>query len=162
VIFLCENNHYSEWTPTTKLTAGTIADRGLAMGVPGEQIDGNDVLAVNEAAARAVARARVGEGPTLIECMTYRHHGHNQGEEVFTGDYRAEDEMARWRDADPIDAFSAHLAGTGVGRDVIEHIDAEERTRVDEAVAYAEASPYPDPEEALMHLFSDRAKQVPA
>jgi pyruvate dehydrogenase E1 component alpha subunit len=161
VIFLCENNQYTEWTPTTKLTAGTIADRGLAMGVPGEQIDGNDVMAVNEAAERAVARARAGEGPTLIECMTYRHHGHNQGEEVFTGNYRAENEIARWLDTDPIDAFSAHLEGIGVERDVIDRIDAEEQARVDEAVAYAEASPYPDPEEALLHLFSDRETEVP-
>jgi len=156
VIFLCENNGYTEWTPTEQLTAGKIADRGEAMGVPGEQIDGNDVMVVREAAARAVARARIGEGPTLIECRTYRHHGHNQGEEAFTGNYREEEEIARWRANDPLQKLMERLVTAG---SATEHemgaMDLEEQTRVGEAVDFAEASPYPDPEEALMHLFAD-------
>jgi acetoin:2,6-dichlorophenolindophenol oxidoreductase subunit alpha len=163
VIFLCENNQYTEWTPTTQLTAGTIAERGLAMEVPGVQIDGNDVLAVHEAASEAVLRARAGDGPTLIECMTYRHEGHNQGEEVFTGNYRNEDEIATWRKADPIDRFAEHLVSRGIAADAdLTTIDAEERAGVDEAVAFAEASPYPDPDEALMHLFTTEPGGVPA
>jgi pyruvate dehydrogenase E1 component alpha subunit len=163
VIFLCENNQYTEWTPTAQLTAGTIADRGRAMGVPGEQIDGNDVLVVHATAAAAVRRARAGEGPTLIECMTYRHEGHNQGEEVFTGNYRSADEIARWREADPIDRFIEHLVSQRLATSgEVELIDAEEQAGVDEAVAFAEASPYPDPEEALMHLFTGEADGVPA
>jgi TPP-dependent pyruvate/acetoin dehydrogenase alpha subunit len=159
VIFLCENNGYTEWTPTEQLTAGKIADRGAAMGVPGEQIDGNDVLAVREAAMRAVARARAGEGPTLIECITYRHHGHNQGEEAFTGDYREAEEIARWRANDPLERFMERLAAAGTATEQdIAAIDSEEQARVDEAVEFAEASPYPDPEEALMHLFADDLK----
>ena len=156
VIFLCENNQYTEWTRTAKLTAGNIFERGEAMGVPGEQIDGNDVLVVREVAERAVARARAGEGPTLIECMTYRHHGHNQGEEAFTGNYRAEDELAFWRERDPIEGLIAHLEATGVAKDAIDAIDQQEQERVDEAQLFAEQSPYPDPEEALMHQFSER------
>ena len=88
VIFCCENNQYTEWTPTAAITAGRIADRAAPFGIPGEQIDGNDVLAVHEAIGRAVARGRAGEGPSFVECMTYRHHGHNEGEEAFSGKYR--------------------------------------------------------------------------
>jgi pyruvate dehydrogenase E1 component alpha subunit len=163
VIFLCENNQYTEWTPTKQLTAGTIADRGAAMNVPGVQVDGNDVLVVHEAASAAVRRARAGEGPTLIECMTYRHEGHNQGEEVFAGNYRGEDEVATWRAADPIDRFVEHLVSQGIATaDDVAAIDDEERAGVDDAVAFAEASPYPDPEEALMHLFAGETREVPA
>jgi pyruvate dehydrogenase E1 component alpha subunit len=163
VIFLCENNGYTEWTPTEQLTAGQIADRGIAMGVPGEQLDGNDVIAVREAATRAVARARGGEGPTLIECRTYRHHGHNQGEEAFTGNYRDEDEIARWRANDPIDRYMERLTASGVAtKDEMAAMDLEEQARVEEGVEFAEASPYPDPEEALMHLFADDVEAVQA
>jgi acetoin:2,6-dichlorophenolindophenol oxidoreductase subunit alpha len=163
VIFLCENNQYTEWTPTKQLTAGTIAERGLAMEVPGVQIDGNDVLAVRDTAAVAVRRARAGDGPSLIECMTYRHEGHNQGEEVFTGNYRSKDEIATWRAADPIERFAEHLVSQGLATAAdMDEIDAEERAGVDEAVAFAEASPDPDPEEALLHLFADEPKGVSA
>jgi TPP-dependent pyruvate/acetoin dehydrogenase alpha subunit len=163
VIFLCENNGYTEWTPTEQLTAGKIADRGEAMGVPGEQIDGNDVIAMREAATRAIKRARSGEGPTLIECSTYRHHGHNQGEEAFTGNYREEDEIARWRANDPIKRYVERLAASGVAtEEEMAAVDLEERARVGEAVEFAEASSYPDPEEALMHLFADDLKAVRA
>lgn len=163
VIFVCENNGYTEWTPTEQLTAGTIAERGTAMGVPGEQIDGNDVLVVREAATRAVLRARAGEGPTLIECRTYRHHGHNQGEEAFTGNYRDADEIARWRAADPIKRFAERLVTAAHATEAeLAGIDGEELARVEDAVAFAEASPYPDPEEALMHLFADEREEASA
>ena len=155
VIFLCENNGYSEWTPTSELTAGVIAERSHAFGIPGVQIDGNDVLAVRDAAREAVARARAGDGPSLIECLSYRHHGHSQGEEVFTGDYRGQRERESWLERDPIARFSAHLLASGTATQAeIDAIDAEEGARIEEAVAFAEASPYPDPEEALLHLFS--------
>lgn len=158
VVFVCENNGYTEWTPTVKLTAGRIADRGRAMNIPGIQVDGNDVLAVRQATEVAVARARAGDGPSLIEAMTYRWHGHNEGEEAFAGDYRPQDEQDSWRQRDPIAAFSAHLVASGAAdQDVIARIDAEEVRRIDDALAFAEASPAPDPEEALAHLFATTA-----
>ncbi|WP_353987373.1 thiamine pyrophosphate-dependent dehydrogenase E1 component subunit alpha [Ruicaihuangia caeni] len=155
VIFVCENNGYTEWTPTEELTAGLIADRGKPMGIPGVQIDGNDVEAVRAAAEEAIDRARRGEGPTVIEARTYRWHGHNEGEEAFAGDYRPAEEQQSWRDRDPISTYVERLVDSGViARDEYELIDREETDAVDRAVEFAEASPFPDPEEALEHLFA--------
>ncbi|QIN81943.1 ABC transporter substrate-binding protein [Rubrobacter tropicus] len=154
VIFMCENNGYTEWTATEKLTAGDISDRGRAFGIPSARVDGNDVLAVNEAVAEAVRLARAGGGPSLIEAKTYRWHGHNEGEEVFSGKYRPEEEMAEWREKDPIAALGARLTEWGVmGADDVARVDAEETRRVEEALEFAQQSPFPDPEEALAHLF---------
>lgn len=125
------------------------------MGIPGEQIDGNDIVAVREAADRAVARARAGEGPTLIEAMTYRWHGHNEGEEAFSGAYRPDDEQAQWRDRDPIKADRARLLDDGLATaDVLDEMDTEETERVEAALRFAEESPEPDVEEALQGLFA--------
>lgn len=155
VVFVCENNGYTEWTATEKLTAGRIADRGEPMGIPGTQVDGNDVVAVREVVERAVARARAGDGPSLIEARTYRWHGHNEGEEAFAGNYRPEAEQQSWRDRDPVKAHAERLIAAGhldqAGWDAI---DAEETAAVDDAVAFAKASPFPDPEEALDHLYA--------
>ena len=157
VVFVCENNGYTEWTPTEKLTAGRIADRGRAMNIPGVQVDGNDVLAVREAMEEAVARGRAGEGPTLIEARTYRWHGHNEGEEAFAGDYRPQEEQDMWRAREPIAAYRRHLLAAGFDETALDAVDTEETAAVEAAVAFAEASPYPDPEEALQALFADRA-----
>ncbi len=155
VIFLCENNGYTEWTATEKLTAGRIAERARPFGIPGLEVDGNDVLAVHAAVCEAVRRARAGEGPTLLECVTYRHHGHNEGEEAFSGDYRPEDEIAVWKGKDPIPTFRARLVEWGVLTD--ERADAiadEERTGVKDAVAKAKDDPFPDRDDALLHSFA--------
>ena len=155
VIFCCENNQYTEWTPTAKLTAGRIADRSAPFGIPGVQVDGNDVLAVRAAAEQAVARARAGEGPSLIECLTYRWHGHNEGEEAFAGNYRPQEEQDAWRARDPIATYTRRLLDAGaVSQDDIDRVEAEELALLDEALAFAEASPFPDPQEALDHLFA--------
>lgn len=155
VIFVCENNGYSEWTPTEKLTAGRIADRGTPMGIPGVQVDGNDVVAVHDATASAVARARAGEGPSLIEARTYRWHGHNEGEEAFAGKYRPDQEQAEWRAREPVAAYGARLIRDGViTREEWDAIDAEETDAVDRSVEFALKSPLPDPDEALLDLFA--------
>ncbi len=154
VIFVCEANGYSEWTATEKLTAGRIADRGVALGIPGRQIDGNDVLEVRAVTDAAVARARAGEGPTLIEACTMRWHGHNEGEEAFSGNYRPADEVDSWQERDPVAALRVRLE-TWQTHD-LEELDAiwtEEGRRVEAAVAFAEDSPLPDPEEALQDVF---------
>jgi pyruvate dehydrogenase E1 component alpha subunit len=155
VIFVCENNGYTEWTPTEKLTAGRIADRGTAMGIPGAQVDGNEVAAVRHAVGQAVARARAGNGPSLIEAMTYRWHGHNEGEEAFAGAYRPEAEQQEWRARDPIVSFIAALTRGGVLTvQAAAEIDAEETAAIEDAVAFAKASPFPHPDEALDHLYA--------
>ncbi|CAA9320287.1 MAG: Acetoin dehydrogenase E1 component alpha-subunit [uncultured Frankineae bacterium] len=155
VIFAVENNGYTEWTPTEKLTAGRIADRAAPFGIPAVQVDGNDVLAVRAAADQAVARGRAGEGPTLIECLTYRWHGHNEGEETFAGNYRPQEEQDSWRAREPIAAYTRHLVSTGTcTQDDVDRIDAEEVARVDDALAFAEQSPFPDPSEALEDVFA--------
>ena len=160
LIFLCENNQYTEWTATTKLTAGRIADRSGPFGIPSEQIDGNDVLAVNAATARAVERARAGGGPTLIEALTYRWHGHNEGEEAFSGKYRPDEEIALWKSRDPIVRFRRDLADRGfLDQAAADQIEHEEVQRVEESLSFAEASPFPDPEEALMHQFAVRSER---
>ncbi|MBB5626096.1 thiamine pyrophosphate-dependent dehydrogenase E1 component subunit alpha [Sphaerisporangium krabiense] len=159
VVFVCENNGYTEWTPTHRLTAGKIADRGAAMGIPGVQVDGNDVLAVRQATEEAVARARAGEGPSLIEAATYRWHGHNEGEEAFAGQYRPQDEQDEWRTKEPIARFRRQLIDAGIaGEEELDRIDAEEVAAVDAAVAFADASPFPDADEALAHLYADRTE----
>ncbi len=155
VIFCCENNGYTEWTQTEKLTAGSIADRAKPFGIPGVRVDGNDAVAVREATCEAVARARAGEGPTLLECVTYRHHGHNEGEEAFSGTYRPEDEIEVWKGKDPIPALRKRLVEWEVMTD--EEADAmadEERQGVDDAVTRAKQDPFPDPDDALLHSFA--------
>jgi pyruvate dehydrogenase E1 component alpha subunit len=155
VIFLCENNMYTEWTATEKLTAGRIADRAHAFGIPGEQVDGNDVVAVWDAVTRAAARGRAGEGPTLIEARTYRWHGHNEGEEVFSGQYRPAEEIARWKELDPIVRHRARLLEAGVPEAELDTIDDEECERVAQSIVFAEQSPFPDAGDALLHVFAD-------
>jgi acetoin:2,6-dichlorophenolindophenol oxidoreductase subunit alpha len=161
VVFMCENNGYTEWTPTEKLTAGRIADRAKPFGIPSAQVDGNDVLAVHDAVAEAVERARAGGGPSLIEARTYRWHGHNEGEEAFSGPYRPKDEIEAWKGKDPIPAYAARLVEWGVltQEDVV-RVDAEETQRVDDAVEFAQQSPLPDPEEALMHLYFEERPRL--
>lgn len=159
VVFICENNGYSEWTPTAMITAGKIADRGTPMGIPGTQVDGNDVEAVYAAAAEAVARARAGEGPSLIEAITYRWHGHNEGEEAFAGNYRPQAEQDEWRAREPIAPYAARLQDLGViDQAQADAIDAEETAAVERSVVFAQNSPFPEPEEALEHLFASTAK----
>ena len=109
VVFVCENNLYATATPLTMATLNTdIASKAAAYGIPGVAVDGNDVLAVWDAARAAVERARRGEGPTLIEARTYRTVGHHEGDPVV-GTYRTQAEIDRWAERDPILAFRRRL-----------------------------------------------------
>jgi acetoin:2,6-dichlorophenolindophenol oxidoreductase subunit alpha len=158
VIFVCENNQYNEWMRSEQTTAGRICDRGLAFGVPGVRVDGNDVRAMRAAVDQAVTRARGGEGPTLIEAMTYRHRGHEDGEEAFGAPKRPDDEVRRWMDKDPIASARAYLASAfGVGAEAFQAVIDEEQARVDGAVTFAEQSPFPDPSEVMDDLFAPSA-----
>jgi pyruvate dehydrogenase E1 component alpha subunit len=151
VVFVCENNGYAQSTPVEyALSVPHIADRAAAYSMPGVTVDGQDVLAVWEAAVTAVERARAGKGPSLIECMTYRYYGHHQGDE--TQRYRAKEEEEAARGRDCIRRFHEQLLERGaVRQEGLDAIDAANRKKMDEAVAFAETSPLPQPED----LFTD-------
>jgi TPP-dependent pyruvate/acetoin dehydrogenase alpha subunit len=157
VIYLCENNQYTEWMRTEDITAGRIADRAHAFGLPGVQVDGNDVFAVREAVSAAVERARRGDGPSLIEALTYRHLAHNEGEEVFSGVYRPPDEVDSWKARDPVVALRRRLEDSlDVPSAELDALEESQREHIELAVETAEASAFPSPEEALDDLFAER------
>lgn len=155
VVFACENNLYSANTPICNvLPSSTVAERAKAYAMPGTVVDGNDVFAVREAARVAVDRARSGEGPSLIEFKTYRWHHHFEG--GYFPDLRPQDEVQAWIERCPIKRFEQRLEADGVlDRSSREAINAEILSRIEDAVAFAVESPYPDPEDALKGVFSE-------
>lgn len=152
VVYVIENNLYAEKTriaDTYRLP--NLSDRAGAFGIPDVTVDGNDVMAVHEAVSEAVARARRGEGPTLTECKTYRWHGHFEGDPQT---YKPAEEIEAWRRRDPIAAFRRRLAEMGImGDEAAEAVDREVAAQIDEAVRFAEDSPFPAPEDALQDVF---------
>ena len=147
MLFVCENNLYMEYTPISQITAvqNPAADRASAYGLESILIDGNDADAVFRTAQSAIARARAGDGPSLIECKTYRHSGHSRAD---PGKYRPPGELEEWKKRDPIKVYRARLAEFAIGEDVVQRIDDEALRKVDEATEIAKASPLP-PEEIL-------------
>ncbi len=147
VVFVCENNQYGASTPFDEVSKNTnIASRAAAYGIPGERVDGMDVLAVRAAAERAVARARTAGGPTLIEAMTYRYVGHSRGD---ARGYRSKDEEAAWKARDPIETYAAALHGRGVDEEATAAALARAKATVAEAVAFAQQAPQGDPATAI-------------
>lgn len=155
VIYVCENNMYNEYTHYSEVTAGTILDRPAAFGIHAERVDGQDLRAVRAAAAELVARARRGEGPSFLQCDTYRYHGHHVGD-IDRGYYRSKDEEEAWkRERDPIALFTAWLTDElDVAADELEAIEREVRDEADAAVAFALAAPYPDESEVDQHVYA--------
>jgi pyruvate dehydrogenase E1 component alpha subunit len=153
VIFVCENNLYAMGTrQSTVMAIENVADRAVAYGIPGVVVDGNDVLAVYEATQKAVERARKGEGPTLIECKTYRHKGHSR---VDPAKYRPKEEVEEWLAKDPIKRFKEKLLQTNtLTESEIQQIEKEVSDEIEEAVKFAIESPYPAPEEALEDVYA--------
>jgi pyruvate dehydrogenase E1 component alpha subunit len=153
VLFVCENNLYAMGThQTIVMTIENIADRAAAYGIPGVVADGNDVLAVYEAAHEAVDRARKGKGPTLIECKTYRHKGHSRFDPAT---YRPKEEVEKWMKRDPIAQFKARLIEMKtLTEEEVNKIEQEVTATVDDAVKFAVESPHPAPEEALENVFT--------
>ena len=142
-VFVCENNLYGEFTPMAQVTAGgDIAGRAQAFGVPSAQVDGNDLWAVHEAAGAAVARAREGGGPALLECRTYRHYGHSKGDPAT---YRPRDEVERWMAHDPLTVARERLLAEGVTQERLDEVQASAQARIDAASEAALAAAYPDP-----------------
>ncbi|MBD3678684.1 MAG: thiamine pyrophosphate-dependent dehydrogenase E1 component subunit alpha [Rhodobacteraceae bacterium] len=156
VIYACENNGYSEYTKTEEIAAGSITARAEAFGIEAHQVDGQDVLAVNDLTQKLVARARKGEGPFFMELMTYRYHGHHVGD-INREYYRSKDEEKDWKEnRDPIIRLRSFLVSEGIAtEDEIEAMNAEIEKDAAEAVAYAEAAAYPPVNEVDMHVYAD-------
>ena len=158
VVFLAENNQYTEWTRTGDLTAGEIADRAAPFGIPARTVDGNDVEDVFRAVTQAAERARSGQGPSLIECVTYRWHGHNEGEEAFAGHYRPAEEIEAWKAKDPIAALEFRLREEGtLERTRLEALRGEEQDLIEESYQSALAAPVAPVEDALTDVFAQSA-----
>jgi TPP-dependent pyruvate/acetoin dehydrogenase alpha subunit len=155
VIYACENNLYNEYTHYSETTAGEIADRAAAFGIPAEEVDGQDVRAVYAAATRAVVRARAGGGPTFVLLNTYRFHGHHVGD-VDRAYYRSPEEEQHWRaERDPLALLTAWLqTQDGVDADALERIEREVRAEVAAGVEAALAAPFPDPGEVDQHVYA--------
>ncbi len=153
VLFVCENNLYAEFTPQSVHTKATsIADRASAYRMPGSTVDGNDAVAVHDAAEAAIARARAGQGPTLIEALTYRHRGHHEGDPMK---YRAKEEVDAWRRKDPIPRLRAWLSGRGFLTEADDaRLVAEVTREVDEATEFARRSPWPAPADTLDDVYA--------
>jgi 2-oxoisovalerate dehydrogenase E1 component len=156
VVFVCENNYYGVGTRLGVVSASeSLVERAGAYGIPAVSIDGNDVLEVREAAGEAIERARSGGGPTFLECRTWRHRAHVEGEQPK---YFSEEERSGWLERDPLPSFAEKLLDAGVLTEAeLAEIAASAEARVDDAVAYAEAEPYPDAEDALRDVFAPRA-----
>jgi TPP-dependent pyruvate/acetoin dehydrogenase alpha subunit len=144
VVYVCENNLYGEWTRMEEVTAGgSVAGRAAAYALPGVEIDGNDLTAVLDAAEEATARARRGDGPTLVEARTYRHKGHSR---LDTGErYRPAEEVEAWLGRDPLPRASA-LLPDGAAERIRREVEAE----VERVLADAQAAPWPDPASELL------------
>jgi TPP-dependent pyruvate/acetoin dehydrogenase alpha subunit len=156
VIYVCENNLWAVNTPAANsVSVPDVAMRAPGYGIPGEVVDGNDVLAVYEATATAVARARAGEGPSLIECKTYRWRRHT--ERVGQADRRPPEEVEEWMQNDPVARLVEHLkAQQGqLSDDEWQAMDEEILAEIEASVAFAEASPFPALDAALDDVFAD-------
>src|SRR6476620_2280142 len=141
VVFVCENNQYAYSVPLEK-----------SMAIDDVAINGNDVLAVYQATLVALARARVGDGPTLIECKTYRWHGHSEHDKAF---YRTDEELAMWKSRDPIPTFTTYLRSRHVLDDAkAKDVDDRVTAAIDEAVEFATNAPDPRPDEAVSDLYA--------
>jgi acetoin:2,6-dichlorophenolindophenol oxidoreductase subunit alpha len=154
VVFVCENNFYMEYTPIGDVTATEhpAAGRAPSYNIPAEIVDGNDVVVVREAMARAVERARAGDGPSVIEAETYRQYGHSRADPAK---YRPAEEVERWLKRDPIDLARARLEALGITPDRIAQIDERAKAHVEAAVDAAKNAPEADPDEAFTDVWAD-------
>jgi pyruvate dehydrogenase E1 component alpha subunit len=152
VVFVCENNLYAMGTRQSRvMKLRNVADRAVAYGMPGEVVEGNDVLDVYHATCRAVHRARNGEGPTLIECKTYRHKGHSR---VDSAKYRAKEEVQEWLARDPVKKLKERmLQDNALSVEEIENIEKRALAEVEQAARFALDSRFPAPEEALEDVY---------
>jgi len=154
VVFVCENNQYMEYTPIGAVTAAEhpAADRAPGYKLPARVIDGNDVVVVRDTVLEAAERARAGEGPTVIEAETYRHHGHSRTDPAK---YRPAEEVERWLKHDPLDLARARLEALGVDPADIQKVDERAAAHVAAAVDAAKNAPDADAAEAFTDVWAD-------
>ncbi len=154
VVFVCENNLYMEYTPIGEVTAveHPAADRASAYGLDKIIVDGNDADAVYRTAQAAYAKARAGDGPSLIECKTYRHSGHSRADPAH---YRPKGELEEWKKRDPIKIYRERLVQFGVEQQVIDAIDADVALVVDEATEACKAAPMPSADILFTDVYAD-------
>ncbi len=153
VVFICENNMYAASTHISlTMKIENIADRAASYGIPGKVVDGMDVIAVREITQQAVDRARLGNGPTLIEAKTYRFMGHSRGD---PGKYRAKDELDTWQSRDPIPGYRSYLIEEGIVTQTLELIEKSVDEEIEDAVKYALAAPDPDPSDTYSHVYAE-------
>ncbi len=154
VVFVCENNLYMEYTPIGDVTAveHPAADRAAAYGLPSIIVDGNDADAVFRTAQEAFAKARAGDGPSLIEAKTYRHYGHSRAD---PGTYRPDDEVKAWMARDPIPFYRERLVEFGIADADLQTIEDDVLREVDEAVAVCKASPPPSDDALFTDVWAD-------
>ena len=155
IVFACENNEYGEFTPRDKTMAITdIVDRAAGYGMPGVIVDGMDSIAVHEAAVEAVERARSGGGPSLIEAKTYRFYNHH-GVQNLGLKYRSDDEVAQWKERDPIFTLEDRMIENKVAtRQQFDDIWADWRAAIDRAIQFAEEGPLPTPDQVLVDVYT--------
>jgi acetoin:2,6-dichlorophenolindophenol oxidoreductase subunit alpha len=154
VVFVCENNQYMEYTPIASVTAvpRPAADRASAYGLEPIVVDGNDPDAVYAVGSAAIARARAGDGPSLIEALTYRHGGHSRAD---PGKYRPDDEVAAWKARDPIPAYRKRLLESGADAAAVDAIEAETQAALAAAEQWAREAPEPDPSVLETQVWAD-------
>ncbi len=159
IVFVCENNNYGiSMSQSRHQATKDVADRGAAYGIPGIVVDGNDVLAVYEAASEAVARARKGQGPTLVECKTYRWRGHFEGD---PGNYKPKKEQEDWLKKDPIPRFEAFLKENTILSEIeLATCTQQVKDEIQEAIRFAEESPDPDVASVVQDIYSDIVEEA--
>ena len=152
VVFICENNKYGMSMPSERaFKVEHLSEKAAGYGMPGETVDGNDVEAVRDVVGRAVERARKGEGPTFIEALTYRWRGHSKSDKNL---YRTKEEIAAWRDRDPIAAFAHVLLERGVGQEALDAVQAGVRQEIRDAVVFGTKGPEPTLEDMLAGVYA--------
>jgi pyruvate dehydrogenase E1 component alpha subunit len=156
IIFLCENNQYALSTPAHTVTAGVIAERAAGFNMPGMRIeDGQSVLTVYESVPAAVDRARANKGPSLVEVMTYRFNEQSEGLRL-AADYRNAAEKESWLKRDPVKMFRCYLLDNGIAdASILDQLEAEVAAEVEDAVRFAEDSPYPEPSVAFKDIYTE-------
>jgi pyruvate dehydrogenase E1 component alpha subunit len=158
VVFLCENNQYAVTSSFKDMVASdNISDRSVAYNIPGVLVDGQDAIAMYEAVSEAVARARAGQGPSLIEGRTYRYYEHSLGLNRIVRDlYREDDEVEEWKKRDPINIHKDRLLDQGIATlEEIEQMENEVKQQIEDAITFARESPYPEPGELFEDMFAN-------
>jgi pyruvate dehydrogenase E1 component alpha subunit len=158
VVFVCEHNRYGEYTPTDRaMVVADVVDRAAGYGMPGVIVDGMDVVAVHEAVTEAVARARRGEGPSMVEAKTYRFYNHH-GIQNLGLKYRPDEEVLAWKARDPIFSFEDRMIDEGrLTRDDFEQVWAEVRASIEAAIEFADSSPFPEPSALMAGVYTESA-----